>query len=404
MFFLLGNNYDISFIDYSEDTISIEIINKEKNYNFLMKEILKKPFEVKFENITGIKMEKLYIFKKNTYEKLIFWISLYNNQIIYEEDEKEKILIVQNKNFKIPDEIITATEEFKKYNDFKNPSELTIRNIKINPLSLSSNFYYIFTDVLKQIDFIFILNKERIEFIEKLFEFVSSKKKFYYISGTEGIGKSLSLLYFSSLNIKRVLYFNIKLYYKAKDEEEFDKIFSNDLHKFFLFKYESENKEETNIEFSNTMIEIKSKLKKKYKDNIEKLFSYILSLFQCFAGEEYILIIDQYKSDFVDKNFKGLNSIVSFILNYQRSILVKLIVSSSIDNTSNKFMLLRNLSNINLELYKNNITDLIYSESLKSINFYYNENINPIEQFNESKDELNDKIECDFCEEIFKKD
>jgi len=67
-------------------------------------------------------------------------------------------------------------------------------------------------------------------------------------------------------------------------------------------------------------------------------------------------------------------------------------------------MLLRNLSNINLELYKNNITDLIYSESLKSINFYYNENINPIEQFNESKDELNDKIECDFCEEIFKKD
>ena len=403
-FCLSGNDYDINFID-SEDTISIEIINKEKNYHFLIKEILKKPFEVKFENITGIKMEKLYIFKKNTYEKLIFWISLYNNQIFYEEDEKEKVLFVKNINFKIPDEIIAAAEEFKKNNDLKNPSELSIKDMKINPLSLSSNFYFIFTDVLKKKDFVFILNEERIEFIKKLFEFVSSKKKFYYISGTEGIGKSLSLLYFSSLNIKRVLYFNIKLYYKAKDEEEFDKIFSNDLHKFFLFKYESENKEENNIEFSNTMIEIKSKLKKKYKDNVEKLFSYILSLFQCFAGEEYIIIIDQYKSDFIDNNFEGLNSIVSFILNYQRSILVKLIVSSSIDNTSNKFMLLRNLSNIYLDLHKNNVADLIYSESLKSINFFYNENINPIEQKNyENIDEFNDKIECDFCEEIFKKE
>ena len=401
---LSGNNYDISFID-SEDTISIEIINKETKYNYLIKEIMKKPFEVKFENINEIKMEKLYIFKKNTYEKLILWISLYNNKILYEEDKKEKILIVKNINFKIPDEIIAATEEFKKNNDLKNPSELTILDVKINPLSLSSNFFLIFADVLKQKDFIFILNEERIELIKKLFDFVSSQKKFYYISGTDGIGKSLSLLYFSSLNIKRALYFNIKLYSKAKGEEEFDKIFSNDLHKFFLFKYKSEEKDAINTEFSNTMIEIKSKLKKTYKDNVEKLFNYIVSLFQCFAGEEYILVIDQYKSDFVDKNFEGLNSIINYILNYPRSILVKHIVSSSIDNTSNKFMLLRNLSNIYLDQHKNNITDLIYSESLKSINIYYNENINPLEPlFTESDDELNDKIECDFCEEIFKKE
>jgi len=348
---LSGNNFDISFID-SEDTISIEVINKETKYNYLIKEIMKKPFKVKFENINEIKMEKLYIFKKNTYEKLILWISLYNNKILYKEDKKEKILIVKNINFKIPDEIIAAAEEFKKNNDLKNPSELTIRDVKINPLSLSSNFFLIFADVLKQKDFIFILNEERIELIKKLFDFVSSQKKFYYISGTDGIGKSLSLLYFSSLNIKRALYFNIKLYSKAKDEEEFDKIFSNDLHKFFLFKYKSEEKEVINTEFSNTMIEIKSKLKKTYKDNVEKLFNYIVSLFQCFAGEEYILIIDQYKSDFVDKNFEGLNSIINYILNYQRSILVKLIVSSSIDNTSNKFMLLRNLSNIYLDQQK----------------------------------------------------
>ena len=81
---------------------------------------------------------------------------------------------------------------------------------------------------------------------------------------------------------------------------------------------------------------------------------------------------------------------------------VKFIISSSINNISNKLALLKNLCNINLDLTPNDLSKLIYSQNLDNINLYNNENlISNLKEYKEFEDELQNRPECDFCEKIF---
>ena len=119
-----------------------------------------------------------------------------------------------------------------------------------------------------------------------------------------------------------------------------------------------------------------------------------------FGLEKYIIIIDQYKSDKSDPDFEGLNEILNLYYNTKQNI--KFIISSSINNISNKLALLRNLSNINLDLNQKYLSKLIYSQNLDSINLDNNKNIMTIEkEYTEKDDELENKFECDFCEKVF---
>ena len=89
--------------------------------------------------------------------------------------------------------------------------------IKINPLLLSYYFYHIFPDNIGLNNkFSLIINEERKQFIEKLNNYVEFDKTFLWIVGSDGIGKSISLMYYSINAKENVLYFNLKLFDKKK--------------------------------------------------------------------------------------------------------------------------------------------------------------------------------------------
>ena len=119
----------------------------------------------------------------------------------------------------------------------------------------------------------------------------------------------------------------------------------------------------------------------------------------------YTIILDQYKSDISDPNNAGLNSIIQFIINFKDKCKLKLIISSSVDNTSNKYVLLNNLSKIYLNSNQTDLSSLLVDESLDNINIYNNENISSkTEEFSEKDDVLDNKDDCLFCENIFKEE
>ena len=119
-------------------------------------------------------------------------------------------------------------------------------NIEINPILLSFNFEELFYTNLKNGKFLLILNEDRKNFLGKIQEFINSKKKFLWIIGSDGIGKTISLMYYSTIFCDNVLYLNLKLLNKNSDKiKEF---FINDIIRFFYFK----NRNQGIKEFKNT--------------------------------------------------------------------------------------------------------------------------------------------------------
>ena len=400
-----NEKYTITFEEEEENTMKI-IFSQNGSPIERQYEILKIPYEIHFYSIDEIKDNVKYIFKEEAYKKLILFLSQNNDKYEYIEDLIAKTLLIKNKLLKIKEEIFKII--FEKNSKIKELEDFTVKTININPLSLSSNFFSIFNEVQKDKDFIFILNKERIEFFKRLNDFLNSEKLFYYISGSDGIGKSLSLLYYSSLQKHRFLYLNIKLYYKEENDEKFRNLFYEDLQKFFLFKYPKLDDDYINNQY-NSFIERIEEYVSSWKSSeikyIGKLYKYILGFLNACPGDNYTIILDQYKSDLSDLDYVGLNSIIQFIINNKNTFKIKLIISSSVDNTSNKYVLLRNLSQIYLNINPNNLSNLLKEEPLDNINLYNNENIiSTSKQKTKINDELNNKKDCDFCEKIFKKE
>ena len=277
-FIISDNKYKVCFID-QEKTVIIRFY-KGDYLVFELDDILKTPYKVYFENIDEIESKEIYIFIENAYIKLSCIIKEKKDRYLYIEDVKNKTITIKKKVFQIPEEIMN--EILKKNINLKEMQDLSPKRITINPLSLSSNFYLIFKEVLKEEEFDVILNKERIELLKKISEFIISNKLFYYIIGSDGIGKSLSLLYYSSLDKNQFIYFNIKLYNNLVEEEEYRKIFYNDLHKFFLFNYQKSKNNIINLKYSNFISEFEKTLKNNYNNEIGPIFNYILSFIKSF--------------------------------------------------------------------------------------------------------------------------
>jgi hypothetical protein len=227
-FVISENQFDINFEEEQGETVRI-MLNQESIFFLALDNILKKPFEVIFEDINEVENKKLMIFRKEAYRKILFYLSRTLDKYYFIENKKAQILTIMRKKLTIPDEIFIEAKK----NDFKSISNLIVKNVSINPIRLSSNFYYIFNDVKKGEDFNLIINQERINFYKKLIDFIDSEKTYYYIIGSDGIGKSISLLYFSLLTKYRFIYFNLKLYWPNNTEQKFNELFINDLHKFF---------------------------------------------------------------------------------------------------------------------------------------------------------------------------
>ena len=395
-------NYTITF-EEEENTVKINFSQNGKLIE-CQYEILKTPYEISFENVDEVIDKKKYIFKEEAYKKLILFLGKKNDKYEFIEDLNKKTLLIKKKVLKIKEEIFNIISE--KNSHMTELEDFTVKTININPLSLSSNFYSIFNEVDQDKDFIFIMNKERLEFFNRLNNFLNSEKLFYYITGSDGIGKSLSLLYYSSLHKHKFLYFNVKLYYKEGNDEKFRNYFYNDLQRFFLYKYPKKDKDFINNEYNSFIERIEEYVNSESINAIKdlgKLYKYILGFLDACAGNNYTIILDQYKSDLSDPDYFGLNSIIKFIINNKETFQIKLIISSSVDNTSNKYILLRNLSNIYLDLSPSNLSKLLLDDALDNISLYNNDNIfSTNDQNTKIEDELDNKKDCDFCENIFK--
>ena len=195
----------------------------------------------------------------------------------------------------------------------------------------------------------FILESNRIEFIDKINDFLKSENLFYLVLGTDGIGKTITLLYYTSslLNNYGNLYLNLKWFLKnEKDKVKIKEIFFNEIKRIFL----TDNNIESVISYT---MEEYNNLFDKINDSIlesdginyfwELLFTFIKVYDKSLMGNIFI-VLDQYKENKIDEEFKNLNKLCDLINSRELNNKFKLMIIISINNYDTKEIFLENLN------------------------------------------------------------
>ena len=266
-------------------------------------------------------------------------------------------------------------------------------------MKLSPNFSLIEKELKPENSFEIILSENRKNLLTKLFEFENSEDKiFYYILGSEGIGKSITFQYFSCISTQKILYLNLKLFTHLKTTKEIKDCFFKEIIKLF-----ATNDNEI-IPVNKTKIRIY--LSKFKISNLSKnLYNYFWDLLYYFLNNIFdddilplIIILDQYKGEKTDLENSKLNEIIEKIVELNQSLQIKMIISSSLNNKEIKNSFVNNLKSISYN-YKNDFENLI--------NYKYNNNEIIIDEeeilfSNESDNEESENISID--NEIEKKE
>ena len=168
-----------------------------------------------------------------------------------------------------------------------------------------------------------IINNNRLKLIKKIDDFWLSDKIFYVIMGTDGIGKTTTILYFISFIHKyKILYLNLKLFL-GKNKQLVEKIFFNELQRVFFI-------DKNNYPPSMMQFEYKSfqKLKSTILNNLKtennlsgiefmwKLLQEFIKTFRICGvfGSNVLFILDQYKNDIIDdEKYNQINEICYLI-------------------------------------------------------------------------------------------
>ena len=207
--------------------------------------------------------------------------------------------------------------------------------LDIDPLLLSFNFFKIFSEHSEKESFKLILNEDRKNFLENVENFLSSHKKFLWIVGSDGIGKTISLMYFSLIHNDNVFYINLK--FLQKNSDKIKEFLTNDLIKpYYLSKYNKDEKPFKNIQKNLdyilreifTITENDNKL-----ESIYKFWIYLRKAFEIsdkqFCNKSLTIILDQYRDISSDYNYNYLNDFIKYV--DKKSY--KLIISTSINNS-----------------------------------------------------------------------
>ena len=397
-FEILKEKYNIFFIRIKNSKAMTLYKNQVSQYTIC--DLLDRPKKLIID-IENIKKKTLNIYTTKAYS-CISSIFSENDKYIY--TESKDTIELKSKDLKIPDNIIDIY--LNVVNNYKNYEAIMSlnNNIKFNPLFLSANFYEIFPEVGITTNFEFIINEERKLLLKKLKLFIENEKKYYWLIGSDGIGKSITLLFFTSFIDCKVIYFNLKLYSKeVMKKEEFISFFKNDIQKFYLKYIESkEYLNGFNFYYSQNIKIIEEKMSKNSDTDVSFFWDYLNTFILSNLGENYIIVIDQYKSENYDKKFKGLNKIVQTIRNY--NLKIKIILSSSINNTDTKEDFIKNLDNIyNIEDNPISLDQILEIESNNPNNEYLNiedieEEDNDI-QFSD-EDDIDNQSDCSFCQNM----
>ena len=241
-FEISNEKYDISFLK-NEELITLKFY-QNKNLIYIFSDFLLQSKEVNID-IDNLDTKSIKIYTSNAYN-LIKSIFFNDEKYIFTENEHLNTIELKKKVIIIPDNIIdiylNIEENNKSYKIIMNLKN----NIIFNSLFLSSNFYDIFPEVENTGNFELILNDERKLLLNKLKLFIETEKKYYWFFGSEGIGKSITLLYFASLKNYKVIYFNLKLYSNGSKKDKFRQFFYRDIQRFYLKDLESK-------EYSNSI-------------------------------------------------------------------------------------------------------------------------------------------------------
>ena len=219
------NNGTIIIASKNENLAEIEILYNEVD---LFKDSLL------FAKIYSVKQLNLIISKvrnNNKYDLKINGNKIDKNLVL----GKSKIISIEIESK--PD---LEAENFKKYiirernTLFQEETKIEDEIIEIEKLRLSPYFNNIIKDSQTDKYFKFIFNENRLQLIRKINEFWISDDLFYVIMGTDGIGKTTTLLYFMNyIHDYNILYLNLKLIHD-KTKQEVEDIFFNEMKRIFF--------------------------------------------------------------------------------------------------------------------------------------------------------------------------
>lgn len=413
--------FDIKFERIDANECKMKLYNKnEYKFNYIL---LYKPITLDIEDL-NLSTKNIVIYSELQMKMAIFRYKFNynfvdsNNQILDDAKEykeikavkviKKKIYDIDNQNFK--DTII----------DYNNLQKLqNSKIIIINPLLLSYNFYYIFPDNIGlKNEFSLIINEERKQFIEKLNNFVESDKTILWIVGSDGIGKSISLMYYSIYEKENVLYFNLKLFDEKKNNSL--EYFANEIIKYYYLKKINSNPVDLNTNKKTATYVIDTIFKEQdLKENSivnfwESMSSLINLISMLNIGKQFIIIIDQYRDLSDNDIFIRLSDFFKLIKLYNH----KIILSSSINNKNIQSIFFNDIENFSFysdnddtEIKDFNIIDInndIYE--VKQISDYYEKILRDDEKQFFNKDiktsvddlfaSLNDNLK-DFTEKLY---
>ena len=177
-FKIYNNTYDITFEEIDN---SFAITFKEKNTSYTNSLIiLKEPIKIELENED--KTINIYI------EDAIVFIE-YNLSENYELSKELNNYKIKAKKYSIKEAIKNLYIENKENYDYETIINKKEELISISPLILTPNFYKIFKKNLKTDKFIVFLNDLRKGLIKSISNFLESKRRYYWIIGSDGVGK-----------------------------------------------------------------------------------------------------------------------------------------------------------------------------------------------------------------------
>ena len=384
-FNIANKSFEIKFEKKSDLEREINLYDKDNNNKFYYSfDGLIKPLTLKFINLNLEKdeikiyslahLETIFNYYKKKYSFLI------DDLIINElpSNFKKNDIIMTVKFFQIEKKILDIFLEFDKKKEKENFNLIENNNLKeINPLLLSPNFYEINSNEILTENFKLIINSQRKNLFEKIDNFMISKKLYYLIIGNDGIGKTISFLYYSLISEFDVIYLNLKacILYDLK------KVFFNEIAKYYFIN-EKKNTKETQIKIQD-FIKLNSGIISGAEQNnliIYKFWSYLETfLMNIKFKTKTLIILDQYKNITIDKGFFYLNNIIKNVKDNN----FKILISCSLNNYDIEKNFIRNIHHLNFnDNEENDDEDNINDPfDLKNIcNFYENILIDKIDK------------------------
>ena len=341
-------------------------------------------FEILFDKVEIYK-DNLFLTNIYSVEQLNIIISMIINNNKYDlkingnkfdkniSDRQTKIIKIE-----LESKIDLGTGNLKDYilrerNDIFLKETIEEKIIEIDKDRLSPYFNSIIKEPQTGNNFKLVMNENRLKLIKKIYKFWESNDLFYVIMGTDGIGKTTTILYFINyIHNFNVLYLNLKLF-SNKTKQEAEDIFFKEVQRiFFVNKNFTTNLtlNTKNQNYKNLKKLILQEIKNNNKAENIKGIEYAWLLLQTFMiklevsyiyNSNLLIILDQYKCDQIDPDYYEINNLSVLIDNISKNSYFykfKLLLIISINNYDTKRMFLENVNTTFFEYNNELVSDI----------------------------------------------